>query len=143
MAPRTAVPLQTAPDDGPELARFMRETVNVPFSYAMFELEASDGGETSPRVHRAALVLAHAATGLRSWKDPPVTSDEGRAVFFEYANNLSKHVASLETDPASASYHLEAIRQTCNGCHHFFRRATPGSSDVGYDFDVLQAGVRR
>jgi hypothetical protein len=115
----------------------MRETMNVPFSFAMIE---AAGDKDSPRVARAAAVLDQAAKGLRMWKDPPGNTIAARAVFFEYAKNLETQVVRLQTEPEDAGHHLQAIRATCNGCHRFFRPSLNSAAmDVGYDL----VGVKR
>lgn len=131
------VPLSPAP-----LARFMRESVGVPFSFVMFETGTA---QRERRVHRAAVMLRAAAIDLAHWSDPPAASEEGREVFFTYASNLERHVARLEdaaarreTDVAVDS--VEQIRQTCNHCHRFFRPTNMISSDVAYDWYALDLG---
>lgn len=122
------------------LARFMREEVNVPFSFVMIEAATEHGGR---RVHKAASVLREAARDLVEWTDPPVMSDEGRDVFHAYAQNLELHVARLE-DAAErhedSAESVEQIRQTCNSCHRFFRPASFLSPDVAYDWYALEPG---
>lgn len=133
-------PLTTAP-----LARFMREEVNVPFAFVMFETATA---QREKRVHRAAVALRDAAHDLAHWSDPPVVTDEGRAVFFAYAENLQVHVARLEDaairkEPEVAVESVEQIRQTCNHCHRFFRSTSSISSDVAYDWYALDFGGLR
>lgn len=130
-------PLTTAP-----LARFMREEMNVPFSFVMFETATA---RRERRMHRAAVALREAAHDLTQWDDPPVMSDEGRDVFFAYAQNLEFHVARLEEAAVSregelAMESVEQIRQTCNHCHRFFRPTNIISSDVAYDWYALDFG---
>ncbi|GEM_PF-2661530 len=127
--------LSTAP-----LGRFMREEVNVPFSFVMLETASA---QRNRRVHKAASLLREAARDLAQWSDPPVDSVEGRDVFFAYAQNLEFHVARLED---AAAHHqeeesadtVEEIRQTCNHCHRFFRPASVISPDVAYDWYALE-----
>ncbi len=114
----------------PQLARYMRETINVPFSFAMMESESG----RSARVTYAANVLHTAAKGLVDWKELTGQSDDARAQFVEYAKNLERHVDNLQTATADASYHLEAVRQACNACHRHFRLANR--------LDVME-GVKR
>ena len=126
----------------PPLARFMREEVNVPFAFMMLE------GATAPRalrVHKAAVVLRSAARDLVRWSDPPDVSDEGRKVFYAYAETLEFHVARLEDavaqhEVAIAADTVEEIRQTCNHCHRFFRPSSALSPDVAYDWYALDPG---
>jgi len=122
------------------LARFMREEVNVPFSFVMIEAATE---HRARRVHKAASVLRDAARDLVVWSDLPVMSDEGRDVFHAYARNLEVHVARLE-DAAErhedATESVEQIRQTCNSCHRFFRPASFLSPDVAYDWYALELG---
>jgi len=124
------------------LARFMREEVNIPFSFVMLESATT---QRDRRVHRAAMVLREAAQDLMHWSDPPVFSDEGREVFFAYAQNLEHHVTRLEDAAAHSEDQLaadsvEQIRQTCNHCHRFFRPASVISSDVAYDWYAFDLG---
>lgn len=124
------------------LARFMRESVNVPFSFVMLEPASA---RREHRVHRAAIVLREAARDLIHWDAPPGLSDAGREVFYAYAANLETQVARLEDaaahheqDMADAS--VEQIRQTCNSCHRFFRPASVLSPDVAFDEYALDLG---
>ena len=122
------------------LARFMREEVNVPFSFMLIETATE---QRVPRVHRAATVLREAAHDLVRWSDPPGASDEARAVFHAYAENLEFHVARLEDESANhedSADSVEQIRQTCNHCHRFFRPANFLSPDVAYDWYALELG---
>ena len=123
------------------LGRFMREEVSVPFSFAMLATAGTHGR----RIHKAATVLREAARDLAHWSDPPAVSEQGRHVFYAYAQNLERHVARLELAAANrelelAADSLEQIRQTCNGCHHFFRPASRISPDVAYDRYALELG---
>jgi hypothetical protein len=125
-----------------QLARFMREEVSVPFSFVMLETATARRGR---RVHRAATVLREAARDLAHWSDPPVASDEGRDVFYAYAENLELHVARLEEaaahhEPQATADTVEEIRQTCNHCHRFFRPTSFISPDVAYDSGELDLG---
>jgi len=138
-SPEPRVPVVSPPDF--PLARFMREQVNVPFSFVMLETATAPRAR---RVHRAASVLRDAARDLMDWSDPPVGSDEARQVFFAYAEDLENHVARLEdvssqeTDFDATT--IEQIRHTCNDCHHFFRPASVLSPDVAYDWLALDHG---
>jgi hypothetical protein len=123
----------------------MREMVNVPYSIAQLAVQRP-GREG--RVRRAALVLHDAVADLVHWADPPGGSDAARDVFHAYARNLEHHVGLLEfasrtQDSALAAQSLEAVRQTCNQCHRFFRPANKISADVAielYPFD--QGGMQ-
>src|SRR5688500_16409657 len=115
----------------PQLARFMRERVNVPFAFAMMESETN----RPIRMHKAAGLMREAARHLVHWSTPPSASPQGREVFYAYAQSLERHIGRLEfasaareTDAIANS--LERIRQTCNDCHHFFRPASQLSRDV-------------
>jgi cytochrome c556 len=131
-------PARIAYDRSPaqsELARFMRESVNVPFSFAVFEAEQQ---QRPRRVQHAALVLQDAVANLVYWPEPPAVSEPARDVFYTYARELERQVSGLEVaarahdvDQTAAS--LEGIRQTCNTCHHFFRPASVISQDVLVD----------
>ena len=129
----------------PRLARFMRETVNIPYAIALLAIQRP-GREA--RVHRAAIVLRDAVQDLVHWTDPPVGSKAARDVFFAYAHNLEHHVGRLELatrmqDAELTAYSLEGIRQTCNQCHRFFRPANKISADVALDRYALDLGGRR
>jgi hypothetical protein len=113
----------------------MRETMNVPFSFAMLE---SGRHGPSPRVARAAVVLSDAAKGLTVWKNPPGNSDSARAMFFAFAKNLETQTAQWQSEPSDPHSHLQAIRATCNGCHHYFRTTIGRTTDVGYDVGDLR-----
>lgn len=135
----------TAPIEHPpiELARFMREQVNVPFSFAM--LETDTRGSTTERVYAAARVLRDAAAHLAHWSHPPRVSVQGREVFFTYARYLESQVrelehASRELDSSGAAASLAGIRRTCNSCHRFFRPAARLSHDVLYDRFAVELG---
>jgi hypothetical protein len=139
-------PIATIPDhpvrehEHVPLARFMRETVNVPFSFALME------HDQPRRVHTAAIALQEAAQGLVHWTNPP-TGDgvEARDVFYAYARDLEHHVGLLEIaardrDTEDTTYHLRGIRQTCNSCHKFFRPANAISHDVAFDHVTIDFG---
>jgi hypothetical protein len=118
-----------------QLARFMREAVNVPFSFAVME---RDGRRRPVRFRRAALVLQDAVRDLVHWEDPPARTVSARVVFYTYARELERQVGAFERaarshDVAATSEHLERIRETCNSCHHFFRPASVISDDVVRD----------
>jgi len=128
-------------DDRP-LARFMREVVSVPYSFAVLE---QDGRRRPVRFERAAIVLQDAARDLVHWEDPPVESESAREVFYTYARSLEQQVGSLQSAArahhlAEATVRLEKIRQTCNSCHRFFRPASVISKDVLYDRMAFLAG---
>jgi hypothetical protein len=124
-----------APDVHPShLAQFMRESVNVPFSFAV--LERDRGNRSAIRIHRAAVVLNGAAQDLGVWRDPPARSEAAQIVFYEYARALQRGVAKFERaardhDTQLAATNLDEVRHTCNSCHRFFRPAGE-LSDVGY-----------
>jgi len=127
-----------------ELARFMRETVNVPFSFAVLEYE---GPQRHRRIERAAVVLKDAVRDLVHWQAPPVVSAEARDVFFEYARQLERQVADFEVaarahDLDATASRLEAVRQSCNSCHRLFRPASVVSVDVVYGRLAIGLGGR-
>ncbi|MBX3160474.1 MAG: cytochrome c [Deltaproteobacteria bacterium] len=132
-APARPAPRGLRPD--PQLARFMREMVNVPYSIAQLAVHRP-GREA--RVRRAALVLHHAVGDLLQWADPPGGSAAARDVFLAYAQNLEENVRRLELatrtrDAELVGQSLEGIRRTCNQCHRFFRPANKLSADVAID----------
>jgi hypothetical protein len=133
----------TEPEGGSHLARFMRESVNVPYSFALFE---QGGRNRLRRVNLAAVVLKEAARDLVHWSDPPVHSASARDVFYTYARNLERHVGILEVatqnhDTERSARSLEEIRRTCNGCHHFFRPASLFSRDVAVGLLAIDVGA--
>jgi Cytochrome C' len=143
-APATHVVPNEPSLPAPQLGRFMRESVNVPFSFVMLET-ATATAKRGHRVHKAASILHDAARDLVGWSNPPVVSDQGREVFFTYAQQLEDHAARLEDAAAQHEAQdtvdtVEEIRQTCNGCHHFFRPASKFSPDVSLDWDTLDLG---
>lgn len=135
-------PARLAYDRSPaqsELARFMRESVNVPFSFAVFEAEQQ---QRPRRVQHAAVVLQDAVANLVYWPEPPAVSEPARDVFYTYARQLERQVSWLEVaarehDADQTAARLEDIRQTCNTCHHFFRPASVISKDVLSDRPML------
>ena len=134
-ASSTPITARSSEHKNAQLARFMRETVSVPYSFAL--IASHQPGRTT-RVHRAAIALQDAVADLVHWSNPPVRSESARAVFYAYAENLELHVARLEAaarseDTALAAHSLENIRQTCNHCHRFFRPASKISADVALD----------
>jgi hypothetical protein len=144
-APATHVVPNEPSFPAPQLGRFMRESVNVPFSFVMLETASAKHGR---RVHKAAGILRDAARDLVGWSNPPVMSDEGREVFFTYAQQLEDDAARLEYAAAQHEAQdtvdtVEEIRQTCNSCHHFFRPASKFSPDVSLDWDTLDLGGYR
>lgn len=138
-APELPGPPEPAPQprDAP-LARFMRETINIPFAFAFIESGhpgLHHGAERSVRMYLATNMLADAARELITWTDPPAKTPDARAVFFEYARNLERHASLMERavaerDPDRVTYHLGVIRHTCNSCHRYFRPAYLISQDV-------------
>jgi hypothetical protein len=125
----------------PQLARFMRERVNVPFAFAMMEAATM----RPHRMHTAAGLMRDAARHLVHWSNPPAVSDEGRQVFVAYAQSLERHIgrlerASTQRDTDAITDSLERIRQTCNGCHHLFRPASRISRDVLFDRIAVELG---
>jgi cytochrome c556 len=135
---RPAVEPRAQPD--PQLARFMREMINVPYSIAQLSVHQR---KHEARVSRAATLMQTAVEDLVHWADPPGASDAARAVFVTYAQMLEHHVERLEVaararDGEETAHSLEDIRQTCNQCHRLFRPANKISSDVAID---LQGGT--
>lgn len=122
----------------------MRETVNVPYSFALL---ANYGPPNAApvRIHRAAIALQDAVQDLVHWSNPPVGSEAARAVFYAYAESLEHQVKRLEVaarsqDPELVNHSLEGIRQTCNRCHRYFRPASKISPDVALDVYAFELG---
>ncbi len=134
------------PSEGPEsatpqLARFMRERVNVPFAFAMMESETN----RPLRMRKAAGLMREAARRLVHWSTPPTVSPQGQQVFHAYAQSLERHIGRLELasttrETGGIANSLERIRQTCNDCHHFFRPASQLSRDVMFDRIAVELG---
>lgn len=114
-----------------ELARLMKNDINPVFSRLTFLVFHGESVETDPAALQAELVknaaqLQVAIARLRAIPKPPTSTDEGRAVFFTYADSVSKSTEQLleaiaRREPAGAAAKLEQIADTCNSCHHFFR----------------------
>jgi hypothetical protein len=140
-ATRVAGTTADAPVDRPNtgLARFMRESVNVPFSVAVLE---HDGHRRARWFLGSAWVLGDAARDLAAWPNPPTRSAAARAVFYTYAAALDRQVERFEDaarsgDLAATTRGLLAIRDTCNTCHRFFRPATAASADVAHELGMV------
>lgn len=128
-------PVEPRAQPDPQLARFMREMLNVPYSIAQLAVHRP-GREA--RVRRAATLMQTAVEDLVQWADPPGGSDAARAVFLTYAQTLEHHIERLEAasrarDGEGTAHSLEDIRQTCNQCHRLFRPANRISADVAID----------
>lgn len=134
-----------------KLGVFMRENVNLHFSRLSFmifhaeEVEESeeevapgdsddkrvDGGsspaqERALELGRASIKLAEAAKRLRAFSSISAPSEEGRAVFDTYVENLVRETDGLAGfiaagDLEATALTLERITGTCNSCHHFYR----------------------
>ncbi len=111
------------------LGVFMKNQLNPPFSKLSFLLfhVGEEGGEIDPAaLPAAASELALAAEKLGEWKQPPGESDQGKLVFYEYAESLKADAASLVgalsgNNKAGAIKVFESLRKKCDSCHHFFR----------------------
>lgn len=107
----------------------MKDQLNPPFSKLSFLLfhSSEDGGEIDPAaLPAAASELALAAEKLGQWKSPPGDSEQGKLVFYEYAEALKSDADSLvgalgSNDKAGAIKVFESLRKKCDSCHHFFR----------------------
>ncbi len=114
-----------------ELAMLMKDDINPPFSRLSFLLFHGDEVEADPDALRAELednaaLLGQALARLRAMPTVPTRTDEGRAVFFTYADSVERATAQLGRAVAAgertqAAAQLERIADTCNSCHHFFR----------------------
>src|SRR5688572_1511280 len=140
----TGTPAATAARPNTGLARFMRESVNVPFSVAVLERH---GDRRARWFLGSAWVLRDAARDLAEWPTPPTRSASARAVFYTYAAQLDRQVERFEDaarsgDLAATTRGLLAIRETCNACHKFFRPATAASADVAHDLVGLDGPDR-
>lgn len=111
-----------------ELGVFMKTELNPPFSKLSFLLfHGDDGGDVDPAaLPAAASELALASEKLGQWKDAPGDSEQGKLVFYEYAEALKSDADSLagaitSKDKAGAIKVFESLRKKCDSCHHFFR----------------------
>ncbi len=113
------------------LHKLMKFEINPTFSKLTFlvfhghELD-EEPDAVQAEMRRSASVLQAAVQRLREWKQPPTESQQGREVFYTYANSVDRAtvrlVAAIErSDLPSAEGDLQAIASACNSCHHFFR----------------------
>lgn len=111
------------------LGVFMKTQLNPPFSKLSFLLfhVGDEGADPDPGALAAvASELAVAAEKLGEWKEAPGESDQGKLVFFEYAESLKADATSLVgavsgNNKAGAIKVFESLRKKCDSCHHFFR----------------------
>ena len=112
------------------LGVFMKNQLNPPFSklsFLLFHVGDEGGADIDPGALPAvASELALAAEKLGEWKQPPGESEQGKLVFYEYAESLKSDAASLVgalsgNNKAGAIKVFESLRKKCDSCHHFFR----------------------
>ena len=107
----------------------MKTQVNPPFSKLSFLLFHTEDATTEidpAALPAAGAELAQAATNLTRWTTPPGDSEQGKQVFFEYAEALKVDTATLvaalqANDKPGAVKAFESLRKKCDSCHHFFR----------------------
>ncbi len=127
---------QLPPADPPSnkvtaLGLLMKTQVNPTFTRLIVlvfhseDLEA-DAETIQTELQQAGAVLQGVVARLRVWDEPPTKSQEGREVFYTYANSVGAASARLaaaieRNDNPAAARELQQIANTCNNCHHFFR----------------------
>lgn len=132
-----AKPPATQPTTGPtiatmaELGLLMKNEINPAFSRLSFLMFHGDDMETDEAALKAELgrhanSLRQAIGRLRSWSRVPAQTEEGRQVFFTFAESVDRSAERLVVaigsgERTSAASQLEQIADTCNNCHHFFR----------------------
>jgi hypothetical protein len=136
-APAEALTMSHHTEGRSELGVFMKTHINPAFSklsFLLFHAEGEDAGDPAA-TPRTADELSRAAAMLATWSDPPVASDLGKMVFFDYAVSLKRDAATLaealrmnRRDTAVKTF--EALRKKCDSCHHFFRFDESGSVAV-------------
>lgn len=129
--PAAPAPAGPAIESMAELALLMKDDINPPFSRLSFLVFHGDEVEADADALRAELetnaaLLGQALARLRALPSVPTRTEEGRAVFFTYADSVERATAQLGRavaagEQAQAAAQLERIADTCNSCHHFFR----------------------
>lgn len=130
-------PAAKGPDDGPtiasvaELGALMKNEINPAFSRLTFLLlhgeSVEDNAEAlGAELGRSASRLRGAIAKLRAWTHVPAKTEQGREVFFTFAESVDQMTEKLVVrvsrgEREAAQGQLEQIADTCNNCHHFFR----------------------
>jgi len=114
-----------------ELGVLMKNEINPAFSRLTFLMFHGGDVETDEAVLKAELErhassLRRGMARLRAWGRVPAQTEEGRQVFFTYADSVDKSTERLvdsirKGEQFSAATQLAQIADTCNNCHHFFR----------------------
>jgi hypothetical protein len=113
-----------------DLALLMRNDINPAFSkltFLVFHGSSEDNPtEVRAELARAAGVLRTSIGQLRTWRQPPTETEQGREVFYTYAMSVDAATQRLldavqREDASTAATQLQQISRTCNSCHHFFR----------------------
>ena len=113
-----------------ELGLLMKNDINPAFSkltFLVFHGESMDDPvKLKSELTMAASVLRDSLVRLRTWSKPPTESEEGRAVFYTYANAVDTSTQRLveaigQEDQPTAAQQMRQIAKSCNSCHHFFR----------------------
>jgi hypothetical protein len=114
-----------------QLTLLMKNDINPAFSKLTFLVFHGDSMQEEPQRLRSELstsaTLLRSAMGqLRTWKEPPTSTEQGRDVFYTYANSVDESAQRLldaiaRNDTNTAARHMKQIANTCNSCHHFFR----------------------
>lgn len=110
----------------PELNRIMNLRVNKPFSQLTFYVFHSNGDYDFAEIARTVEKFLAGVKEVRAFRDPPVSSEQGREVFSTYLEGLEgdghRLAAAVSKQDSSAMHKLVGkLSRTCNSCHHFFR----------------------
>jgi hypothetical protein len=133
-----ACPKQNTPPSGnppmdalTALGLLMKNDINPAFSKLTFLVFHGDSMDEEPdklktEMANAAAVLRTSIAQLRTWKEPPTQSVQGREVFYTYATSVDASTKRLadaldRNDNGEAARQMKQISDTCNSCHHFFR----------------------
>lgn len=130
-------PVPAQPTAGPtlgkmaELGLLMKNDINPAFSRLSFLMFHGGDMETDPAALKAELErhagsLRQSIARLRSWGSVPAQTEEGRQVFFTFAESVDRSTEKLVAaigagEQTTAAAQVEQIADTCNNCHHFFR----------------------
>lgn len=126
-----AAPTDPATPKAPTpLGLLMKDQINAAFSklsFLVFHGESMDDPDAvAAELQRMATTLADGTGRVKDWPDPPVTTAEGRDVFYTFSGKLDQLAARFADsvrrgDQAAQRTQLEQIAKVCNDCHHFFR----------------------
>jgi hypothetical protein len=113
------------------LTLLMKNDINPAFSKLTFLVFHGATMQEDPQKLRiemlnAATMLRRSMGQLRTWSEPPTGTDQGREVFYTFADSVDVSTQRLveaiqRNDGNGAARQMEQIADTCNNCHHFFR----------------------